>query len=194
MISTWYVYTLWVSGKFWNRTIYVWALIQVFLWNIHDKIVLSFWRRWCKRWHQRSIKHFDGVVQDRCSSIPIALKILKSRSKPAILSVGPSTVGTPQKYLPDVALTHWGQVTHICVRKLNAIGSDNGLSPGRGLNVLTVFPSVPCYYINYIYESLAGSRRSLNRRSKGIRSRVRELRYQSTATALPLFLVAFNWD
>ena len=29
------------------------------------------------------------------------------------------------------ALTHWGRVTHICVGKLNIIGSDNGLSPGR---------------------------------------------------------------
>ena len=28
-------------------------------------------------------------------------------------------------------LTHWGRVTHICVGKLNSIGSDNGLSPGR---------------------------------------------------------------
>ena len=28
-------------------------------------------------------------------------------------------------------LTHWGRVTHICVSKLNSIGSDNGLSPGR---------------------------------------------------------------
>ena len=28
-------------------------------------------------------------------------------------------------------LTHWGWVTHICVIKLNIIGSDNGLSPGR---------------------------------------------------------------
>ena len=28
-------------------------------------------------------------------------------------------------------LTHWGQVTHICVSILNIIGSDNGLSPGR---------------------------------------------------------------
>ena len=28
-------------------------------------------------------------------------------------------------------LTHWGRVTHICVIKLNIIGSDNGLSPGR---------------------------------------------------------------
>ena len=28
-------------------------------------------------------------------------------------------------------LTHWGRVTHTCVSKLNIIGSDNGLSPGR---------------------------------------------------------------
>ena len=28
-------------------------------------------------------------------------------------------------------LTHWGRVTHICVGNLTAIGSDNGLSPGR---------------------------------------------------------------
>ena len=28
-------------------------------------------------------------------------------------------------------LTHWGQVTHICVSKLTIIASDNGLSPGR---------------------------------------------------------------
>ena len=28
-----------------------------------------------------------------------------------------------------LSLTHWGQVTHICVSKLTIIGSDNGLSP-----------------------------------------------------------------
>ena len=28
-------------------------------------------------------------------------------------------------------LTHWGQVTHICVSKVAIIGSDNGLSPGQ---------------------------------------------------------------
>ena len=28
-------------------------------------------------------------------------------------------------------LTHWGQVTHICISKLTIIGSDNGLSPDR---------------------------------------------------------------
>ena len=27
-------------------------------------------------------------------------------------------------------LTHWGQVTHICISKLTIIGSNNGLSPG----------------------------------------------------------------
>ena len=30
-----------------------------------------------------------------------------------------------------LVLTHWGQVTHICVDKLNTIGPYNGLSPGR---------------------------------------------------------------
>ena len=30
-----------------------------------------------------------------------------------------------------LSLTHWGQVTHICVGNLIIIGSDNGLSPGR---------------------------------------------------------------
>ena len=32
---------------------------------------------------------------------------------------------------PNVFLTHWGWVTHICVSKLTSIGSDNGLSPVR---------------------------------------------------------------
>ena len=31
----------------------------------------------------------------------------------------------------DDWLTHWGRVKHICVSKLNIIGSDNGLSPYR---------------------------------------------------------------
>ena len=30
-----------------------------------------------------------------------------------------------------IVLAHWGRVTHICVSKLNVIGSDNGLSPDR---------------------------------------------------------------
>ena len=31
----------------------------------------------------------------------------------------------------DQHLTHWGQVTHICISRLTTIGSDNGLSPDR---------------------------------------------------------------
>ena len=34
-------------------------------------------------------------------------------------------------FADDTNLTHWGQVTHICVGKLIIIGSDNGLSPDR---------------------------------------------------------------
>ena len=32
---------------------------------------------------------------------------------------------------PNLVLTHWGRVTHICVSKLTMIGSDNGMTPGR---------------------------------------------------------------
>ena len=34
-------------------------------------------------------------------------------------------------YCAGPALTHWGQVTQICVSKHSILGSDNGLSPGR---------------------------------------------------------------
>ena len=33
-------------------------------------------------------------------------------------------------------LTHWGRVAHICVGSLTIIGSDNGLSPGRGQAII----------------------------------------------------------
>ena len=34
-------------------------------------------------------------------------------------------------YLHISSLSHWGQVTHICVGNLTIIGPNNGLSPGR---------------------------------------------------------------
>ena len=47
-----------------------------------------------------------------------------------------------------VIWTHWGRVTHICISKLNIIGSDNGLSPGRcqaimwtNTGILLIWPS-----------------------------------------------------
>ena len=33
-------------------------------------------------------------------------------------------------------LTHWGRVTHICVKKRTIIGSDNGLSPSRRQTII----------------------------------------------------------
>ena len=43
-------------------------------------------------------------------------------------------VAEPGQNRPNAAnmrLTHWGQVTHICVGNLTIIGPGNGLSPGR---------------------------------------------------------------
>ena len=37
-----------------------------------------------------------------------------------------------------VILTHWGWVPHIWISKLTIIGSDNGLSPGRGQTIIGV--------------------------------------------------------
>ena len=39
-------------------------------------------------------------------------------------------------FQPSCELTHWGQVTHICVGKPTTIGSDNGLSPGRRQDII----------------------------------------------------------
>ena len=39
-------------------------------------------------------------------------------------------------------LTHWGQVTHICIGKLTIIGSDNGLLPGRRQAIIWTIAAV----------------------------------------------------
>ena len=45
-------------------------------------------------------------------------------------------------YLSIVYLNHWGRVTHICVSKINTIGSDNGLSPGRCQAIIWINPGI----------------------------------------------------
>ena len=40
------------------------------------------------------------------------------------------------------SLTHWGQVTHICVSKLTIIGSDNGLSPSRHQAIIWTYAGI----------------------------------------------------
>ena len=42
-----------------------------------------------------------------------------------------TTILITRENLPATQLTQWGRVTHTCGIKLNIIGSDNGLSPGR---------------------------------------------------------------
>ena len=42
----------------------------------------------------------------------------------------------PAYWLGVKESTHWGRVTHICIRKLSIIGSDNGLSPGRRQSII----------------------------------------------------------
>ena len=44
----------------------------------------------------------------------------------------------PLKVKVYFGLTHWGHVMHICVSKLNIIGSDDGLSPGRHLAIIWI--------------------------------------------------------
>ena len=39
-------------------------------------------------------------------------------------------------------LTHWGQVTHICVSKLTIIAPDNGLSPSRRQAIIWTNPGI----------------------------------------------------
>ena len=39
-------------------------------------------------------------------------------------------------------LTHWGHVTHICVRKLITLGSDNGMSPGRRQAIIWTYAGI----------------------------------------------------
>ena len=45
-------------------------------------------------------------------------------------------------------LTHWGQVTHICIGNLNTIGSDNGLSLGqRQANIWTISGILSIWFV-----------------------------------------------
>ena len=48
-----------------------------------------------------------------------------------ILNKMPLSIHSHTKPFHILILTHWGQVTHICISKLTIIGSDNGLPPDR---------------------------------------------------------------
>ena len=44
--------------------------------------------------------------------------------------------------VPDIRLTHWGRMTHICVSKLTIIGSDKGLSPDRRQAIIWTYAGI----------------------------------------------------
>ena len=56
----------------------------------------------------------------------------KNQHRVNFLNPEKKSLGYLYQYLLGIIwLTHWGQVTHICISNLSIIGSDNGLSPGR---------------------------------------------------------------
>ena len=57
-------------------------------------------------------------------------KLLKSLLQP-LLFTNVTLWNLCEETVPKMVLTHWGQMTHICVSKLTIIGSDNGSSPGQ---------------------------------------------------------------
>ena len=79
--------------------------------------------------------YIDGLMQESRNFIANTLELHISYTNPSIyiyiymLSFPMGQGLNGKKYTAD--LTHWGRVTHICVKKLTIIGSDNGLSPGR---------------------------------------------------------------
>ena len=66
----------------------------------------------CVNWHVHSFENHDSNI---------------------IFNVNPPNFS---RLAVEITLTHWGQVTHICVGKLTIIASDNGLSPERRQTII----------------------------------------------------------
>ena len=90
-------------------------------------------------------QHYFRVSPDTaCISQSILWLLMRWKCKePGSRRIGFNIIHT-KRYVPDInsvvfdclkisfnRLTHWGQVTYICVSNLTIIGSDNGLSLGR---------------------------------------------------------------
>ena len=81
------------------------------------------------RWHL----YIQSATRPSASKIPTQLLLCKT----CMINLVASYLNTlniqssfEEKNIP-IHLTHWGQVTYVCIGKLTIIGSDNGLSPGR---------------------------------------------------------------
>ena len=58
-------------------------------------------------------------------------RVIDDRSIPRVYSITNMHTDCVHTVCIQSVHAHWGRTTHICVGKLNTIGSDNGLSPGR---------------------------------------------------------------
>ena len=73
----------------------------------------------------------------RTNVLQIVMKFLRQRNVSTQEGLEPPTFGfmpngqTIGATMAIHLLTHWGQVTHLCVNKLTSIASDNGLPPER---------------------------------------------------------------
>ena len=79
--------------------------------------------------HTVSLKHAFKNVVWKIVAICLSLNVLKIRW--LVLEWQDL-----RKCVLMTALTHWDRVTHICVRKLTIIGSENGLSPERRQSII----------------------------------------------------------
>ena len=78
------------------------------------------------------VKRFPDHTRWACCRHSCHVRVLRRLSvwSSSIITVIYTLLGHGYLISPQLSLTHWGRVTHICVNKLTTIGSDNGLSPG----------------------------------------------------------------
>ena len=122
---------------------YQWFKISVF----SLKMLPFLWRRCFTKYN------FHCLMEDCGNSIANAMKLPRSCTKPSINDITTILQGRNE-------LTHWGQVTHICVSNLTTTGSDNGLSPGRhqviiwsNAGILSIAPLATNFHWNFYQNS-----------------------------------------
>ena len=99
-------------------------------------LILAYSIMKASNWNLPSVSgQVEGNTQTLLSSFDIGsveLIALLNRAETSVLEKE-NCGNWPRKMwqMKTQQLTHWGQVTHICVNKLTIIGSDNGLSPDR---------------------------------------------------------------
>ena len=77
-----------------------------------------------------SLNHLKSYCNEHIKNMYFFIMILSGLIL-FILFIYPYSLGLLHWCKGPWSLTHWGQVTNICISRLTIIGSDNGLSPDR---------------------------------------------------------------